>query len=75
MNNTTVTKKELVSLFRGYKKMDSHFQKKLIDMGFEVVPCKKHYKLYFNKHLFILSSTASDYRCGRNMVSLIAKTL
>ena len=75
MNNTTVSKKELVSLFRGYKKMDSHFQKKLIDMGFEVVPCKKHYKLYFNNHLFILSSTASDYRCGRNMVSLIAKTL
>lgn len=41
-NNTTVTKKDLMSLFR---------------------------------HLFILSSTPSDYRASRNMVSLIAKTL
>lgn len=75
MTNTTVTKKDLMTLFRGYKKMDSHFQKKLIEMGFQVVPCKKHYKLYFNDQLFILSSTSSDHRAGRNMVSLIAKTL
>lgn len=75
MNTASVTKKDLMEAFKDYKRMDRKLQKKLIDMGFEIIPAKKHYKLYFNGQMFILSTTSSDYRAGKNMVSLIAKAL
>ncbi len=72
-------KPQLKRLFVGYRTMTSKLRRKLESIGFSVTDGGRHYKLLFsyqNKPIIItISKSASDYRCGLNIVSSICQQL
>ena len=68
-----VKKREFYSILKDYKKMNKRTKSKLNGLGVEVNKSTNHYKLYYNGQLFILGSSPSDHRAGRNVASLLAR--
>lgn len=76
MKNKNSNNKQLIKqLFKNYKKMDRGFIRKLESVGFHVERTSKHVKLYYNDKLFICPASASDYRGGRNLASIICNAI
>lgn len=68
---STNEKRAIKQLFKNYKRMDRNFRCQLTSYGFEVRRTSKHVKLFYHGRLFICPSSASDYRGGRNLASVI----
>ena len=64
---------EIKKIFKGYKKMNRDMEKKLEDLGFEVEHTKKHIKIFYEGKLFTCPSTASDFRSGMNLATVICR--
>ena len=66
-------RKQLKLIFRGYKRMTSSMERKLRDLGFVIIRCKRHYVLSYTlggKELRIeVACTPSDFRMGLKKVS------
>lgn len=77
--NSKEMKSELRSAFYGYRKMTGMVEKKLSAMGFVVCRSNRHIILRITVNgkpfQFSVSSTASDNRSCKNLVSLIYRTL
>lgn len=68
-------KKHIKQLFRGYKKMNRDLELKLEALGFKVEHTKKHIKLFYDDQLFICPSSASDFRSGMNLATIICRAI
>ncbi|MCQ2595444.1 MAG: hypothetical protein MJ196_09285 [Treponemataceae bacterium] len=72
-------KESLKPIFRGYRRMDASMEKKLKNLGFEIIRSKKHYILNYSickKELCIeVSKTPGDFRSGRKIVRDISKVI
>lgn len=68
-------KKHIKKLFKGYKKMNRDIEVKLEALGFEIEYTKKHIKLCYDGKIFICPSTASDFRSGMNLATIICRTI
>ena len=69
---TADEKRKIVKqLFKGYKKMTRDLEHSLEEMGIQVEHTKKHIKLFYNGKLFTCPSSASDYRSGMNLATII----
>ena len=68
-------KKSIKKLFKGYKKMNRDFEQRLEDFGFKIEYTKKHIKLFYENKLFICPSTASDFRSGMNLATIICQEI
>ena len=72
-------KKELRAVLYDYRKMTGPVERRLKALGFETVRTSRHNILRFcingKTFQFSLSSTSSDNRSGKNLVSKIYQTL
>ncbi len=77
--NSKEMKSELRAALYGYRKMTGMVEKKLTAMGFDICRSNRHIILRITVNgkpfQFSLSSTASDNRSCKNLVSLIYRTL
>ena len=64
---------ELKKIFIGYRTMTKILRKKLKKIGLIVEDGSKHYKLFTlcKQYVCTISKTASDFRCGYNIVHSI----
>lgn len=69
----TELRQKLKPIFRGYTHMNHSTEKKLKELGFIIIRCKRHYILSYTlcgKDLRIeVSRTPSDFRMGLKKVS------
>ncbi len=72
-------KESLKPIFRGYRRMDASMEKKLKNLGFEIIRSKKHYILNYSickKELCIeVSKPPSDFRSGLKIVRDISNVI
>ena len=69
-------KQQLKQTLKGYKSLNSAIKQELIDLGFEFMDDKNHYKLIYNgdtRYQIILAKTPSDNRTGDNTIGTISK--
>ena len=61
---------ELKKMFIGYRTMTKVLRKQLKKLGFIVIDGSKHYKIVTlsNKYICTIAKTASDFRCGHNII-------
>ena len=68
-------KKYIKQLFRGYRKMTKDMEMILTSIGIRVEYSKKHIKLFYNGKVFLCPSSASDFRSGMNLASIICREI
>lgn len=72
-------RKQLKVVLRGYTRMNHSTEKKLKQLGFVIIRCKRHYILKYTlcgKELCIeVSCTPSDFRMGLKKVSDIINVI
>lgn len=68
-------KQTIKTLFKGYRKMSRSMEKDLEALGIHVERTKKHVKLYCDGKLYTISSSASDWRSGANLASVICREM
>lgn len=72
---TQERKKVIKALFKGYRKMSHSMEKELEALGIRVERSKNHVKLYNNGKLYTAPSSASDWRSGANLASVICREM
>ncbi|MGN9154663.1 hypothetical protein ACTM9K_13600 [Bariatricus sp. HCP3S3_E12] len=68
-------KKYIKQLLKGYRKMTKDIEVSLEAIGFQVEHTKNHVKLFYNGKLFSCPSTASDFRSGMNLATVICREI
>ena len=73
---TTQERKQAIkALFKGYRKMSRSMERELEALGIHVERSKHHVKLYNNGKLYTAPSSASDWRSGANLASIICREM
>ena len=74
-----VFKNNLKAIFTGYRHMTGKIKKELNKLGISIKRQRKHLILVLpydgNTYSFIISKSASDYRCGHKIVSTIMNAI
>ena len=73
--NDSKDKKEVKQLLKNYKRMNNKLLHELESYGFHIEKSKKHFRIYVNDQMFILSSTSSDHREGKNIAAMICRAM
>lgn len=73
--NDCKDKKEIKQLLKNYKRMNKKLLRELESYGFHIEKSKKHFRVYVNDQLFILSCTSSDHREGKNIAAMICRAM
>ncbi len=68
-------KKAIKAALKGCRKMSHSTEAQLEALGIHVENSKKHVKLYCNGKFYTMPSTASDWRAGANLASVICREL
>lgn len=68
-------KKAIKTLFKGYRRMTRSMEIELDQLGIRVERTKNHVKLYFCGKLYTAPSSASDWRTGANLASIICREM
>ena len=68
-------KQAIKALFKGYRRMSRSMEKELESLGIQVERTKNHVKLYCDGRLYTAPSSASDWRSGANLASIICREM
>lgn len=68
-------KQAIKALFKGYRRMSHSMEMELEALGIRVERTKNHVKLYSNGRLYTAPSSASDWRSGANLASVICREM
>lgn len=66
------------ALFKEYKYLSSSMRQQLLELGFEVTEDGKHYRLIYygdRRYKTTIAKTGSDWREGKNIASVIIKSM
>lgn len=68
-------KQAIKALLKGYRRMSRSMEKELESLGIQVERTKNHVKLYCDGRLYTAPSSASDWRSGANLASIICREM
>lgn len=68
-------KQAIKAIFKGYRKMSHSMEEELEQLGIRVERTKNHIKLYCDGKLYTAPSSASDWRSGTNLASVICREM
>lgn len=68
-------KQAIKKLLKGYRRITQSMEGELRELGIRVERTKNHVKLYCDGRMYTTSATASDWRTGANLASLICRDL
>ena len=68
-------KQAIKTLLKGYRRMSLGMERELAELGIRVERTKNHVKLYCDGRMYTAAATASDWRTGANLASLICRDL
>lgn len=72
---TREQKEKIKGLFKGYRRMSAAMERELEALGFCVVRTRKHIRIYCNGKRITAPTSASDWRSGPNLASVICREL